>query len=591
MAQAKELQQIGIEVKVVSDEEAKKAVSTQENTNRTYKGQRTLQNCIERLTASEGDMQRMKDYSRYIADALMALVRVRAQVKYNKKEVDEFEAVIKKKIAEFEKLHNCKVEFDGMIGTKVTMEEFERRHDISRIVPSDKAVFEVVDDDYANAYIIGIKHPKLTRNGKLLQAADVVIGDENQLASLNPATEHEDVEIPNKAEFSRGNNVTSQNNERINEHGTNRKTEEGDSRNRANEAISVITRTNDSTNQSTSGMERTAAETQDERNERQERLVEQWAKEQGIWYENADTQLAQQYGEPIGNGQESVVYGDEQNHKVIKSKNTLQYHDLQEALIGIELHNQLFPESALSVIGFGKDAEDGFVIIIEQPFITTNEFLSQTEIDEYVEKTLNGGFTNDNTQGLHGRYSNDSIYLRDLHEGNVVRTPQGNTIVIDAIIRPKNINEWINKNYPQSSNNVEFLRTPQGTVYGWAQGNTIHLTKAGLNPNTPVHEYTHLWVKAMQKKDPKFWAECKAELMKSSEWQEVMNNENYANIRGNEDAVASEVLSRLCGKRNHEIAFGFKSGFTLEHLQNRRIGQKSRRNNTFKQKNSVLHSK
>ena len=168
----------------------------------------------------------------------------------------------------------------------------------------------------------------------------------------------------------------------------------------------------------------------------------------------------------------------------------------------------------------------------------------------------------------------------------------------------------INPRYiPINTNEIEFLRTPNGTVYGWAQGNTIHLTKAGLNPNTPVHEFTHLWVKAMQKKDPKFWAECKAELMKSSEWQEVLNDENYADIRGNEDAVASEVLSRLCGRRNHEIVastaeamlrqnpnataedvraevkrkmsliqrvwdwiakniFGFKSGFTLEQLQN-----------------------
>ena len=94
----------------------------------------------------------------------------------------------------------------------------------------------------------------------------------------------------------------------------------------------------------------------------------------------------------------------------------------------------------------------------------------------------------------------------------------------------------------KQSNPLEVLRTSNGIVYGWAQGNTIHLTKAGLNPNTPVHEFTHLWAKAMQINDPKFWAECKAELMKSSEWQEVLNDENYANIRGNEDAVASEVF-------------------------------------------------
>jgi len=94
--------------------------------------------------------------------------------------------------------------------------------------------------------------------------------------------------------------------------------------------------------------------------------------------------------------------------------------------------------------------------------------------------------------------------------------------------------EKVNKNF-NNNENAELLKTPQGTIYGWANGNKIYLTRDGLNPDTPVHEYTHLLVKAMQKKDAKFWAECKKELMKCSEWEEVLLDENYANIRG--DAI------------------------------------------------------
>ena len=36
-------------------------------------------------------------------------------------------------------------------------------------------------------------------------------------------------------------------------------------------------------------------------------------------------------------------------------------------------------------------------------------------------------------------------------------------------------------------------------------------------------------------------------LKQTGEWQEVMNDDLYADIRGDEDAVASEVLARIVG--------------------------------------------
>lgn len=100
------------------------------------------------------------------------------------------------------------------------------------------------------------------------------------------------------------------------------------------------------------------------------------------------------------------------------------------------------------------------------------------------------------------------------------------------------------------NNEISIFRVSNGTVYGWSKGNEIHLTKAGLNPNTPIHEYTHLWAKAMMNKNSKDWNSMKSLLRNTPEWDRVIADDNYKSIRGNEDALASEVLSRISGTEN-----------------------------------------
>lgn len=97
---------------------------------------------------------------------------------------------------------------------------------------------------------------------------------------------------------------------------------------------------------------------------------------------------------------------------------------------------------------------------------------------------------------------------------------------------------------------VMFMKRPNGTVYGWTDGKKIYLTEAGFNPNTPIHEYTHIWAKAMMQKNPKGWNSIKQLLKGTPIWNEVMNDANYSNIHNDEDAVASEALSRLSGSKN-----------------------------------------
>lgn len=98
---------------------------------------------------------------------------------------------------------------------------------------------------------------------------------------------------------------------------------------------------------------------------------------------------------------------------------------------------------------------------------------------------------------------------------------------------------------------VEFLREPDGTVYGATVGGKIYLNQEHLNPNTPIHEYTHLWFSALEKANPELYKRG-VELMKQLPiWEEVKTDPNYANLSG-DDAIASECLSRLVGDKGAE---------------------------------------
>lgn len=120
----------------------------------------------------------------------------------------------------------------------------------------------------------------------------------------------------------------------------------------------------------------------------------------------------------------------------------------------------------------------------------------------------------------------------------------------------KVVQNFENPKFQQQKNaneQIETFETPDGTVYGWAVGNEIYLTEDGLNPETPIHEYTHMWAKAMENADPKGWAKivrlCKAN---KALWESVKNDPNYTNIKDDDNRIASEVLSRYAGEHGME---------------------------------------
>lgn len=106
----------------------------------------------------------------------------------------------------------------------------------------------------------------------------------------------------------------------------------------------------------------------------------------------------------------------------------------------------------------------------------------------------------------------------------------------------------LSQRFDSRKEDVRYMRTASGMVYGWTVDGEVWLNRDAMNPETPLHEYTHLWDEMVRRENPELWARGK-ELMKETPlWQEVMDDPNYADIRDDEDAVASEVHSRLTGR-------------------------------------------
>lgn len=103
------------------------------------------------------------------------------------------------------------------------------------------------------------------------------------------------------------------------------------------------------------------------------------------------------------------------------------------------------------------------------------------------------------------------------------------------------------------ANHVQFMNDRSGNVYGWTVGGKVYLNRDAMNPETPIHEYTHLWDEMVRRENPELWERGK-ELMKQTPlWDEIVTDPNYGDIRDDDDAVASEVHARLTGKDGARI--------------------------------------
>ena len=83
----------------------------------------------------------------------------------------------------------------------------------------------------------------------------------------------------------------------------------------------------------------------------------------------------------------------------------------------------------MKVLGFGRNANKDFMVIVEQPFIH-GKMMADTEIATFVEQM---GFKSINPRNW--TFADQDIYLSDMHDENVLRAPDGHICVIDCDMR------------------------------------------------------------------------------------------------------------------------------------------------------------
>ena len=165
--------------------------------------------------------------------------------------------------------------------------------------------------------------------------------------------------------------------------------------------------------------------------ERQEQLLEEWAKAQGLWFEHSESIIEKNFGPMIAQGAEAKVYYKEGDLSVAKERTSI-YSTTQKALDAITLHNYLFPETAMRVIGFTRDSDGLLRIVLTQPYIRCPRLATKEEIDTMVSEK---GFR-DNWQGQGVNYISERLVLEDMHPANVfIDELTGKPTCIDCIVK------------------------------------------------------------------------------------------------------------------------------------------------------------
>ena len=133
----------------------------------------------------------------------------------------------------------------------------------------------------------------------------------------------------------------------------------------------------------------------------------------------------------IAQGAEAKVYGQTGDTHVIKLRTSI-YATIGRALEAIALHNYLFPQTIMRVIGFTRDNDGLFRIILTQPYVECKRLATKAEIDALVN--VKGFFDNGDGNGVN--YLSSRLHLEDMHPANVFVEHSSDTpVCIDCIVK------------------------------------------------------------------------------------------------------------------------------------------------------------
>ena len=86
----------------------------------------------------------------------------------------------------------------------------------------------------------------------------------------------------------------------------------------------------------------------------------------------------------------------------------------------------------------------------------------------------------------------------------------------------------------------------KGVVYGYTDGKEIVLNQEHLNPNTPIHEYQHLWRTAAKEMNPELIAHGDELIKQTQLFADLKEDSNYKHL--SDDEICDEAFARLTGE-------------------------------------------
>lgn len=86
----------------------------------------------------------------------------------------------------------------------------------------------------------------------------------------------------------------------------------------------------------------------------------------------------------------------------------------------------------------------------------------------------------------------------------------------------------------------------KGVVYGYTDGKQIVLNQEHLNPNTPIHEYQHLWRTAAKEMNPELIEHGDKLIMQTQLFADLKEDPNYKQL--SDDEICDEAFARLTGE-------------------------------------------
>ena len=156
------------------------------------------------------------------------------------------------------------------------------------------------------------------------------------------------------------------------------------------------------------------------------RDVFQRSKESKTWIEDFESITDNQ----IGYGGENEVYVSKDGEYVIKINNFSYLpnnsSNFDSFMNRVDAHNELFPNDAITVLGFAYNSKGEVSVVLSQPYIKNTREATQEEIDDFLE---NMGFYTD----MSGNWTDGTFDIADTKPNNVLVDENGLLHFIDVL--------------------------------------------------------------------------------------------------------------------------------------------------------------